>query len=383
MPVVTVSSEDFSRAVSLAKNVVAGRTTLPLYESVLISAKDGTMRVAATSADHAVETAIPCQGDGAWLLSHARLSSFVGAIQKGKPVTITGDSIAALRCGSVSARIGSLAPEDFPAFSNRPEWSAHPTWETASFPAILSRLAMCCDDRPNAPQARAVHVKISGTTGRAVGATGFILARQNFSTDAPCDVELAIDMATAPVVSALFPKGPLWVAQVGKTLWVKGNGTTYHSKTVDAQLQEAVTKLEFMEGETITADMDGITRALKSAQSVAEGKERAVYLNVSEVGSFIGGRDDHSALCVPFDTDGEGKVSGFYSADQLRRVLGACAAETIQFGWRETLSNGTGHPHLVFKGAGFFALAMPLKSNAAEAAEMMAAWGSATERAAA
>lgn len=381
MPVVTVSSDDFSRAVSLAKNVVAGRTTLPLYESVLISARDGTMRVAATSADHAVETEIPCQGDGAWLVSHASISAFVGAILKGKPVTISGDTKAALRCGAVSAVIGSLAPEDFPAFSDKPAFSVAPTWESASFPAILSRLAMCCDDRPNALFARAVHVKINGTKARAIGATGFIYARQDFSTDAPCEIDLAIDMTTAPVISALFDKGPLWIAQAGKTLWMKGNGTTYNAKTVDAEFPAPLLGLEYVPGDTITADMDSVTRALKSAQSVTDSKERPVFFNVSDAGSFIGGKDNHSALCVPFDSDGEGLVSGFYNADQLRRVLGASDSETIQFGWRNNLSNGAGNSHLSFKGEGFLALAMPLRSNPDEAAEMLAAWGSNAERA--
>lgn len=380
MSLVTVSSDDFSRAVQLAKNIVAGRTTIPLYESVLISARDGSMRVAATSADHAVETEIPCQGDGAWLLSHARLSAFVAAILKGKPVTISGESIASLRCGSVSARIGSLTTEDFPAFSEKPAFSASPTWETASFPAIISRLAMNCDDRPSFLAARAVHVKINGTKGRAYGATGFTLARQDFSTDTPCEISLAIDMTTAPVISALFEKGPLWIAQTGKTLWMKANGTTYHSKTVDVESPDHIGALEYMPGDTITADMDSVTRALKAVQNVSSSKERPVLFNVTDEGSFIAGKDGAAALCVPFDTDGNGAVSCLFNADQFRRVLGACSAETIQFGWRDTLSSGAATGALTFTGEGFFALAMPLKSNDMEVAEMMAAWRGTPER---
>lgn len=383
MPTVTVASEDFSRAIAAAKNVVAGRTTMPIFECVLISARDGVMRVAATSADHAVETDIPAQGDGSWVLSHARLAAFTGAIQRGKPVTITGDGLASLRCGSVAARISSLSPQDFPAFSEMPAFSANPTWQGASFPSILSRIAMCCEDRPGMLAARAIHIKINGTSGRAYGLNGFMLARQDFTTDAPADVALSIDMTSAPVIASLFEKGPVWVAQHGRTLWMKGGGTIYHAKTVDCEPPDQFGALEYVPGETISADMEGVTRALKAVQSMAAGKERAVVFNVSQEGSFIGANDGASALCVPFDADGAGHVSSKFNGDVLRRVLSAYGGETVQFGWRDKLSTGASTPSLTFTGAGFFGLIMPLKTNASEIEDVLSAWRVSPEREAA
>lgn len=376
MPSVTVSSDDFSRAVSAARHVVAGRTTIPVFESVFLDAGNGVMRVCATSADHGVEMQIPCDGEGQWVINHAKLSAFTSAAPRGKPVTVSGDILASFRCGSVSARIASLPASEFPEFSSKPIFSEKPTWETASFPALLSRLAPICNDNPAAIFARAIHVSIDGTKGRAFAVNGFAMARQDFNTSFPADVSLAIDMTSAPVIASLFDRGEVWIAQEGRTLWLKSRTVTYHAKTVDCE-RHALGDLEYTDGPQATADADTLLRAVKAVQSMASGKDNKIAFHSDVTGSFVGGSGDAgSVLCVPFDCEAPCEMSEMVNGELLRDVTTASGSENIIYGLRTETSDGRALPRqtLFFGGNGFFGFLVPLVHNGAEIADAKASF---------
>lgn len=374
MPSVTIEANDLVRAVAAAKNVVAGRSTIPIYECVKLSAGVDGLLVSAVASDHGVETLVPCHGQGAWVLNFVCLAAFTGSLPKGGQVTISGDRIATLRCGTITARIQSLDFEDFPEFGSKPEFGAAPTWSNGFFSTLLTRLAACCLDRPEFLAARAIRVKVSATQGRGFAMNGYVLARQDFVTEAACELDLAIDMTTAPIVASLFEKGPLWLAQSGSVLWLTNGLTTYRAKTVEVSHPEVFSSLEFVEGPTLSADADSMLRAIRSLAPITSDKVRRVLVNVTPAGAFIGARDSQSVMCLPFDCEGDGEMQRFIDADFIRAMLTAAASDTVQFGMRDKFSNGQGTETLNFKGNGFFGLIVPLRVNAEEVESVASAW---------
>jgi DNA polymerase III sliding clamp (beta) subunit (PCNA family) len=365
MPSVTVSADHLQRAMNAAKSIVIGRTDNQLLQCVAIKASGNVLRLEATDLTHGIIASIPCEGQGEWALSFDRLRGFVDAVKKGAVITISGDHTATLRGGPVTARILSLRHSDFPEMPKSAALSDGPQWSAPVFAGLFARVASACEERAGMSYSRAVHVKASGCNGVMTGVSGFVLARQDFVTEAPCEIDLMIDKDCASIFSSLFGAGPVWLGQDGGLLWVRNDALSYYTKTLDMRHPRSFNDLEATKQNVTTVDAASLMSAIKSAQAITGGKERKIIVNISDIGNFVAGIDGTETLCVPFDCEGDGTMCEMMNADHLRAFIASNGSDTIQM----TFCEGTEkipQRHLQSWRDGYLAFVMPMLSNASE-----------------
>lgn len=360
MPSVTVSAADFSRAVTAAKSVIMGRPSVAILGCIVITCGNGKMRIAATDMTSGVAVTVPCAGEATWALAFDRVSAFVSAIPKGRDVTLTGDQLVTLRCGSVSARIPSMSTADFPDMhAGRPSPGNTPTFSNGGFVAMLARLIVCCDDRPGMPFTNGVGLTISGTKGRMVAADGYVMARQDFDCEAPCEISTIVPASAVTRIATLFEAGPLIVAQTGGLIWFMGPGVEFVTSAIDATMP-SFDDMVADETQTFSVDAESLSRALSATSRVAEGETPAIIMRVSPQGSFLSAASGEGGLmCVPFDCEPRSEFVMTLGADKLKSFIAACGTETMSM----IMSRGAGRVpsvHLQCAGAGYFGLALSM-----------------------
>lgn len=366
MPTVTVSAADFSRAITAVKSVILGRVAVAILGCVVITCSDGKMRVAATDMNSGVASTVPCDGEAYWALPYDRVAAFVSALPKGKNVTLSGEQLVTLRCGSVSARIPSMSAADFPDLhAARPAPSQRPTFSDGGFVAMMSRLIVCCEERPGMPFTNGVGLNISGTRGRMMATNGYVMARQDFECDAPCEISTIIPASAVTRMASLFEGVSVTVAQTGGLIWVISQNAEFVTKAVDA-VMPSFDDATADPSASFAVDADSLSRALAATSRVADGTMPAIIMRVSPRGSFLAAASGEGGLmCVPFDCEPRSEFVITLAADKLKAFITAHGGETIDV----VMCRGVGRidkPHLQCIGANYFGVALPMADKAAD-----------------
>jgi DNA polymerase-3 subunit beta len=368
MPSLTVKSSDFARAVSAAKSIILSRTTVPLLQCVAITAEGGAMRVAATDLNSGVATSIPCVGTGNWALPYDRLAAFSAAMPKGKDVTMTGDQIVTLRCGSVSARIPSLDVKDFPNLHvNRPASLDVPTFSDGRVIAAMARMAVLCDDGTGSQLfMQGIRVLIDGTKGRLSVATSSRGGWLDFETDALSTVDALVTADAVTSLASLFEKVAVSIAQSGNAVWFSGGGCEFVTKSIDASYPADLGIVPDHDGK-FTVDADSLNAAIGAVAGLTDKSTNAIILRVSPNGSFIAvNSGDGGMMCVPFDCEAGSEWDATLSASVLKGSMAAIGKSTIGMAMCAGVGAVT-QRHLHFISDGYLGVAMPLRGKPGEA----------------
>lgn len=217
---ITVLQENLKRGLSLAGHAVASKSTLPVLSNVLLDAKDGRLRLAATNLQIGitVDVGAKIEATGAVTLPFKLLSDVVSGLPN-EPLTLTLDATTqavSLQCGRVDATICGIEADEFPVI---PSVTDAPQ---LSLPAdvlkeAIQQVALAAATDDTRPVLAGVLMRVRGETLTLAAADGFRLAVKAIVIDPqePFDVlvpartllELARTLDGGDVAITITPSG--------------------------------------------------------------------------------------------------------------------------------------------------------------------------------
>jgi DNA polymerase-3 subunit beta len=180
--------ENLKRGLSIVGHAVAGKSTLPVLSNVLLTAKDGQLKLAATNLEIGITLAIGAKIDeeGAVTLPAKLLADVVGDLPK-EQIHLTLDTrtqTVNLKCARFESNIKGIEADEFPII---PTVSATPT--TTIPPDVLreviDRVAFAAATDENRPVLAGVLMRLNGTIATFAAADGFRLAVRTIELSEP------------------------------------------------------------------------------------------------------------------------------------------------------------------------------------------------------
>jgi len=141
---ITCSKDDLVHGLGVVARAVSTRTTVQILSGILLEARAGELRLAATDMELSLRASLPAQveGDGAIVLPGKTLAD-IARLLPADEVLIEhrpAESVVHLTCGSASYTLNTYSPEDFPRL---PELDAVTTFtvERESLLETIGRVA--------------------------------------------------------------------------------------------------------------------------------------------------------------------------------------------------------------------------------------------------
>jgi len=111
---------EFRDAIANVQNIVSTRSTLPMLQYVLLSAKGNLLKLTATDLEVGIECVVDCEevsGEGIVTLPCKKLHEVVNNLPDGTVSVSVGDgNVVALNSGVVRYKLMGMSPEEFPKF---------------------------------------------------------------------------------------------------------------------------------------------------------------------------------------------------------------------------------------------------------------------------
>jgi len=111
---------EFRDAIANVQNIVSTRSTLPMLQYVLLSAKESLLKLTATDLEVGIECVVDCEevsGEGTVALPCKKLHEVVNNLPDGTVSVSVGDgNVVALNSGVVRYKLMGMSPEEFPKF---------------------------------------------------------------------------------------------------------------------------------------------------------------------------------------------------------------------------------------------------------------------------
>src|SRR3954453_17745389 len=151
---ITASKDDLVQALGVASRAVSTRTSVQILSGILLEARDGELRVAATDMELSLRATLPAQldGDGAIVLPGKTLADIARLLPSDEVVIEhrPAESVVHVTAGSASYTLHTYNPEDFPRL---PELEAVSTFAVERAPLLetitrVARAASRDESRP-------------------------------------------------------------------------------------------------------------------------------------------------------------------------------------------------------------------------------------------
>ncbi len=166
---ITCSKDELVQGLSVVARAVSTRTTVQILSGILLEAREGELRLAATDMELSLRASLPAQieGDGAIVLPGKTLAD-IARLLPADVVSIEHrptESVVHLTCGSASYMLHTYNPEDFPRL---PELDAVTTFavERESLLETIGRVARAASRDESRPVLTGILVQF--TSGKLV-----------------------------------------------------------------------------------------------------------------------------------------------------------------------------------------------------------------------
>lgn len=332
MTIVTVDSRDMKRAIATVKPIIPAKTTIPAIMSARITVANGEMTIEATDLSRAIWMTIPATGSGAWLLDFGKLSAIASALPDGKEVTLSGDGTAAIKCGRISAKIMSLAPDDFPSFTCNFKGGEF-AMPAKVLKDILSRADKCRRRDNTNTSMGGIHMTAGGGKIRVESTDGKMLSRITVKAEIATSIDTLLPGDIAQSIATL-PDGDMTVMISPSMASFASGSVTLITKLIDAQYPEIDHVLPpqiAAKCEASAFDTASLLAAIKACSASQAWDSDAVALSVTSDGAFItGSGNEGETISVPVECEPgaafELKINPLYAT----AMIGAAARETIR-----------------------------------------------------
>jgi DNA polymerase-3 subunit beta len=162
---ITVAKDEFAQALGVVSRALSARTSVQILSGILLEARDGELRLAATDMELSLRATVAAQieGDGAIVLPGKTLVD-IARLLPGDEVTIehrAAESVVHVTAGNASYTLNTYNAEDFPRL---PELDAVTTFgvERESLLETISRVARAASRDESRPVLTGILVQFGG-----------------------------------------------------------------------------------------------------------------------------------------------------------------------------------------------------------------------------
>jgi DNA polymerase-3 subunit beta len=162
---ITCAKDELAQALGIVSRALSTRTSVQILSGVLLEARGGELRLAATDMELSLRASLTAQieGDGAIVLPGKTFVD-IARLLPGDEVTIehkAAESVVHVTAGSASYQLNTYNPEDFPRL---PELDAVPTFgvERESLLETISRVAKAASRDESRPVLTGILVQFGG-----------------------------------------------------------------------------------------------------------------------------------------------------------------------------------------------------------------------------
>ena len=114
---IRIEKQNLEQAISVAQKAVAGKSSIPALEGLLLTARNGELVLSGYDLELGIECTVPCaaEEEGAVVLSARTFSDIVRKLPDGE-VEIAADDklLTIIRCGMSEFTLIGIAAEEFP-----------------------------------------------------------------------------------------------------------------------------------------------------------------------------------------------------------------------------------------------------------------------------
>lgn len=284
----TIERDALQAAVSKARGVIIGATTVPILGNVLLEARDGRLWVRGAEPDMQVLASAPAEveASGATTVPAARLSDLVRGLPAGGQVKLDlpADGVRlSLQCGRTRAQLPTLPAADYPEFA-RSDMDARASLPAKALQRILDRVAFAMSSEQTRYWLCGARLEVAIVDGtrrlRAIATDGSRLAYAD--TECPDDWDAAFTLPSKAVneLRALLGDrtGEVSIATNGSLFFAELDGVELATKLLDNRFPDYRRVIPDAGDAPLTADVTELQAALKRCAVVAADRSRAVTL---------------------------------------------------------------------------------------------------------
>lgn len=344
---VTVTAGELAAALKVVHPAIAGRTTLPILNHVLLDARDDRLTLSATNLEINLSTSIPAEVSeaGRTTVPESKISIWAGLQGRNSNVTLRGDdkSLAVL-AGRDRARIGTRSAEDFPPL---PEMDA----ETINISAALLDRALTLTlnnvaKEDSRPVLFGALMTFNDGALEMAGADGFTLgfARVDLASPVSETTTLIVPGKSLTTLAGLLDAvGLVEISASPHGVAFSVGATTLFSRLIAGQFPD-YRRIVPTEAKNVTvANTSALELQIRSAQMV-DRMTPVRFRSDPEAGTltiWARGPDTEHEGVIDADVTGE-PLEFALRCDQALTALKALASETV-----EIRSNGPAAPVLM------------------------------------
>ena len=332
---VTIKAGDLAAALKLVHPAIAGKTTLPILQHVLLDARDGRLTISATNLEISLRTSIPAEvtAIGQTTVPEAKLATWIGYQGRDVDVTLKGDDKnVTLQAGRDRAKLPAISADDYPRI---PERDAEPINVSAALLAqALSRTLgnVAKEDRRAVLQGACL--TFEGETLEMVGADGLTLgfARADLAAPVAERTVLIVPQRSLAALSSLLGDVGLVEIKAGLHGVAFDVGpTTLFSRVIEGQFPDWRRIVPTEAKCTVVVNTTALVAQVQAAQMVDRATPVRLKPDPEANTLTIWARDvdvEHEGV-LDADVSGE-SLEVALRGDQALLALRALASETVE-----------------------------------------------------
>jgi DNA polymerase-3 subunit beta len=336
----SVHQSELSKALSLVRDAVATRSTLPVLGNVLLEAQADTLRISATNLEIGVQlfVAAKVEESGAITLPYRLLSEFVSSLQP-QAVSIDLDErtqTAKLKCVKTTASIKGIDAAEFPV-PQRIDSNKAIALPSQVLRRMIDGVVGAAATDESRPTLTGVETRLSDGRLHMAATDGYRLSVMTQDVEADDEITTIIPAASLRMIAKfLTGESDVMIALDENRVHVTaqdGNAEIV-SSIIGAKFPDYRAIIPKTKEITVTVKRDTLQQATKTAQLFARDNSNIVRIDVTPVTLTVAATSAESGDSVnAIDATANGEISISFNARYLLDMLSATSADelTIEF----------------------------------------------------
>ncbi len=281
-----VEKSDFQRIISAVSSAVSNKTTMPILSNILMEAKKGQLRCAATDLEVGLDCRVPAtvEEEGGIALPAKKISEIVRELPNA-PVKIELDGgVAKVTCDKTHFTLSGMSTEDFPPMPNFPEKESFKIEQTILKNLIeKTRIAVSTEELRYA--LNGIYFHSLDNELRMVSTDGRRLAMMKLMIESGINEKMSIIIPTKAIGqlnSILEGEEEIHIAVKNSQVFFKTEQFTLSSRLIDGQFPNYEQVIPPQRDKKIVLDTGRFLQALRRVSILASEKNNMVKLSIDE-----------------------------------------------------------------------------------------------------
>jgi len=368
----TVNSTELQRALAKVSGVLPSKSTMPILETMLLTASAGTLTITGTDLDTALSVALPVSGstDGSIAVPGKRFADTIRALPD-LAVTFEADPANMRITVKTGPGTYALTGESAAEFPQQPEFkgTVEMTFDTGLLKRVIHQTAFAVSGDELRPAMMGVLFQTKGAELRAVSTDGHRLVRYTISgAKTPAlKKDIIIPVKALNLVSRTVEGKECRVSVGDAHVRFQADSTIITSRLIDEAYPNYESVIPQDNTRVMTVGRDAIMSSLRRVALYASATTHQVRLGIGEGVLSIGAQDvdfgGEAKETIPCAFDGDPMEIGF-NATYVVDILSHLDAEEAVFRFSSPTRAGIVAPSGPREGEDVLMLVMPVRLNA-------------------